>query len=59
MQFDSLSAFIAMGTHGPYVWTCYGVTAFLIGLCVLAPRWRLRRILARERRLQRRQQAAS
>lgn len=25
MAFDSFSAFIAMGGHGPYVWACYAV----------------------------------
>jgi heme exporter protein D len=25
MKFDSFSAFITMGGHGPYVWACYGV----------------------------------
>ncbi|MDX1589337.1 MAG: heme exporter protein CcmD [Oleiphilaceae bacterium] len=58
MPFDSLSAFIAMGGHGPYVWTSYGVSALVIALCILAPRWRLRRIIARERRLMRRREAA-
>ncbi|MCH8496882.1 MAG: heme exporter protein CcmD [Marinobacter sp.] len=28
MVFDSLQAFIAMGGHGPFIWTCYA--AFLI-----------------------------
>lgn len=58
MQFDSLSAFIAMGSHGPYVWTCYGVSALVMGLCIMAPRWRLRRIIAREQRLMRRRRQA-
>ncbi|TGN41260.1 heme exporter protein CcmD [Marinobacter confluentis] len=25
MAFDSLEAFITMGGHGPYVWSCYFV----------------------------------
>ena len=25
MAFDSLDAFLNMGGHGPYVWTCYFV----------------------------------
>lgn len=33
MAFDSVSAFITMGGHGPYVWTCYAVfVLFLFGL---------------------------
>jgi len=35
MAFDSLSAFIAMEGHGPYVWTCYAVfVIFLAGLMI-------------------------
>lgn len=26
MAFDSFADFIAMGTHGPYVWSSYGLT---------------------------------
>jgi heme exporter protein D len=32
MAFDSLSAFIVMEGHGPYVWTCYGVFFLLIAV---------------------------
>ncbi|MFC4258594.1 heme exporter protein CcmD [Marinobacter lacisalsi] len=32
MAFDSLSAFIHMEGHGPYVWTCYGGFFLLLGL---------------------------
>lgn len=32
MAFESFSDFIAMGTHGRYVWTCYGVFFLLCGL---------------------------
>ncbi|MBE0485278.1 heme exporter protein CcmD [Marinobacter sp.] len=31
MAFDSLSAFIVMEGHGPYVWACYAVFAVLLG----------------------------
>lgn len=35
MAFDSLSAFLAMEGHGPYVWACYGVFLLLmVGLMV-------------------------
>lgn len=33
MAFDSFSAFLSMGSHGPYVWASYGV--FFILLLVL------------------------
>ena len=33
MAFDSFSAFLAMGKHGSYVWSCYGLTfAVVLGL---------------------------
>lgn len=32
MAFDSFSAFVVMGGHGPYVWTCYGVFFLLVAL---------------------------
>lgn len=36
MQFDSISAFFDMGGYGFYVWLSYGVTAFTLGLLVVA-----------------------
>ena len=30
MYFDSLDAFLAMGRHGPYVWSAYGLSVLLI-----------------------------
>ncbi|MDN3557548.1 heme exporter protein CcmD [Halomonas maura] len=57
MAFDSLSAFLAMGGHGPYVWAAYGATvALLLGVTLHARAERrqvlrdLRRRLRRERR---------
>lgn len=26
IQFDSVSAFLQMGKHGVYVWSCYAIT---------------------------------
>lgn len=46
MSFASFSEFIAMGTHGPYVWTCYAISLAVLGLNVALP------ILARRRYLQ-------
>lgn len=40
MAFDSLSAFLAMEGHGPYVWACYGVFLLLVAGLML---WSLRR----------------
>ncbi|VXC13982.1 Heme exporter protein D [Pseudomonas sp. 8BK] len=46
MSFASFSEFIAMGTHGPYVWSCYAISLAVLGLNVALP------ILARRRYLQ-------
>lgn len=33
IQFNSLAEFIAMGKHGVYIWTCWGIVlAVLFGL---------------------------
>jgi heme exporter protein D len=36
MQFDSFSAFIAMGGYGFYVWLSYGVSLLALALLVLS-----------------------
>ncbi|WP_405120484.1 heme exporter protein CcmD [Pseudomonas leptonychotis] len=46
MSFASFSEFLAMGTHGPYVWSCYAISLIVLGLNVALP------ILARRRYLQ-------
>ncbi|TIH06565.1 heme exporter protein CcmD [Pseudomonas leptonychotis] len=46
MSFASFSEFFAMGTHGPYVWSCYAISLIVLGLNVALP------ILARRRYLQ-------
>ena len=30
MYFESFSAFLQMGQHGPYVWSAYGISLLLI-----------------------------
>ena len=30
MYFESFEAFLQMGKHGPYVWSAYGLSLFLI-----------------------------
>lgn len=30
MYFDSFAEFLRMGTHGPYVWSAYGISLLLI-----------------------------
>jgi heme exporter protein D len=46
MSFASFSEFLAMGTHGPYVWSAYGISLTILALNVVLP------ILARRRYLQ-------
>ncbi len=46
MSFSSFSEFLAMGTHGVYVWSAYGISLVVLLLNVVLP------ILARRRYLQ-------
>ena len=46
MNFNSFSEFLAMGHHGLYVWTAYGICLAVLALNVAAP------ILARKCSLQ-------
>ena len=55
MYFDSFADFLAMGKHGFYVWSAYGISAFLIiASMVLAMRGQgqVRQTLARQWRLE-------
>ncbi|RTQ98579.1 heme exporter protein CcmD [Halomonas nitroreducens] len=60
MAFESLTAFLAMGGHGPYVWAAYGATVVLllgVTLHARAERRRVLRDLRRRVRRERRQAA--
>ena len=46
MNFESFADFLAMGKHGLYVWTSYGISLAVLALNVVLP------ILARRRYLQ-------
>ena len=46
MNFSSFSEFVAMGHHGLYVWTSYGISLAVLILIVAMP------VLARRRYLQ-------
>jgi len=37
MMFDSLSAFLDMGGHGPFVWSAYGITLIVFAYNIFAP----------------------
>lgn len=47
MAFESWGDFLAMGRHGLYVWTAYGVALTIVFWNVIQP-WRRRRQLLRE-----------
>ncbi len=49
IQFSSLTEFLAMGKHGFYVWTAYGISALVVLLNVLLPMFRKRHLLAQIR----------
>ena len=46
MSFSSFAEFLAMGSHGPYVWSAYGISLAVLALNVALP------VLARRRYLQ-------
>ncbi|MDF3936775.1 heme exporter protein CcmD [Pseudomonas citronellolis] len=46
MSFQSFGDFLAMGQHGPYVWSAYAICLVVLAINVAAP------ILARKRYLQ-------
>ncbi|WP_426152731.1 heme exporter protein CcmD [Pseudomonas sp. DC3000-4b1] len=47
MSFSSLGDFLAMGRHGAYVWSAYGVGLGVLAWNLVAP-WRARRRLLLE-----------
>lgn len=55
MAFDSFAAFLAMGTHGPYVWSAYGLTFFIVLWNVLQPLLLRRRLLREQAAVLRRE----
>jgi heme exporter protein D len=57
MSFASFAEFIAMGNHGPYVWTAYGISLAIIALNVLLPLLARRRYLQDEARRMRREES--
>ncbi len=55
MSFASLSDFIAMGHHGVYVWSSYGICLAVLALNVALPISARRRYLQQEARRLRRE----
>ncbi|MBV1915929.1 MAG: heme exporter protein CcmD [Pseudomonadales bacterium] len=57
MYFDSFEAFLAMGKHGVYVWSAYGLAIVLLSVNVIAPLLNKRKVVAKQQaRLRREQQ---
>ena len=57
MSFASVGDFIAMGHHGVYVWTSYGICLAVLVLNVALPIMARRRYLQQEARRLRRENA--
>ena len=55
MSFASFSDFLAMGKHGLYVWSAYGICFTVLAINVLAPVVARRRYLQQEARRLRRE----
>ena len=57
MYFDSFEAFLAMGKHGVYVWSAYGLAVVVLTANVIAPLLNKRKVVAKQQaRLRREQQ---
>jgi heme exporter protein D len=57
MSFSSLSDFLAMGGHGLYVWSAYGVTLVVFVFNAIKPWFMNKRFLQEQKQLQRRELA--
>jgi heme exporter protein D len=50
MKFDSFADFLAMGHHGLYVWSAYGICLWVLAMNVVLPLLARRRYLQQEAR---------
>ena len=50
MSFESFGDFLAMGHHGPYVWSAYGISLLVLAINVAEPLLARRRYLQEEAR---------
>lgn len=57
--FDSFADFIAMGRHGGYVWSAYGIALAILILMAAAPLRRGKQLRRQIRRRLRRDQASA
>ena len=56
MSFASFGEFLAMGNHGLYVWSAYGISLLVLAVNVAAPFLARRRYLQDEARRLRREE---
>ncbi|MDP2243883.1 heme exporter protein CcmD [Pseudomonas sp.] len=57
MSFTSFAEFLAMGTHGVYVWSSFGISLGVLALNVVLPLLARRRYLQDEARRLRREES--
>jgi len=57
MSFNSFADFLAMGGHGLYVWSAYGVTLVVFVFNAIKPLFMNKRFLQEQKQLQRRELA--
>ncbi|MCY1206340.1 heme exporter protein CcmD [compost metagenome] len=57
MSFSSFTEFLAMGNHGLYVWTAYGISLLVLAINVAMPLIARRRYLQDEARRLRREES--
>lgn len=55
-QFDSIREFLAMGNHGPYVWSAFGLFLAVIAVNLISIRWQRARLLSHERKTRAREE---
>jgi heme exporter protein D len=59
MAFETFAEFLAMGRHGSYVWSAYGITFAIVAWNVLQPWLQRRRLMREQAALLRREQRAA
>ncbi|MDV7210596.1 heme exporter protein CcmD [Azotobacter beijerinckii] len=57
MSFSSFAEFVAMGNHGLYVWSAYGISLAVLAINVVGPLLARRRYLQEEARRLRREES--
>ena len=50
MAFESFADFIAMGKHGPFVWSAYGISLLIIVANIVAPMQRKKALMTEIKR---------